>query len=246
VFAPWPARNLLRFGELRPIGARIDRESQPLENVDGYWRWLRSFARNWGPTTSAWTCYYEHSSACPTIVPDLQRLHAFDTLDDEKVVVALLGRRAKEGLTPAVDGEFARLADERAAAHPLWVWVALPLLRAGNMWVTGFAETLAAGPWRPLKPLSDWVWNGMFPLTLAQLLLVLAAGAFLLQSPKYRAPAAILLTMMAARTLILAYTAYCMPRYALEMMPFAWVLIAVAAAEATRRILLRYSSRTGS
>jgi hypothetical protein len=241
VFSPWPIRNLIRFGQPHAIGARIDRESRPLENVDGYWLWLRSFARNWQATTYVWTCYYEHSAACQPIVGDLERLRAFDTPEEKSRVSVLLARRGKDGLTPEVDAAFAQLAHERASRSPLFVYLVLPLSRAGNMWVTWMSETLASPYWRPLRPVSDWISNGMFPLTMIQFLLFAGAAAFLLWRPRLRWVAAILVTMMTVRTLILGYTAYCMPRYAVEVMPLGWVLLVAAVAEARRFYLERRS-----
>jgi 4-amino-4-deoxy-L-arabinose transferase-like glycosyltransferase len=233
VFAPWPIRNYQQFGAPHPIGARINRDSQPLQNVDGYWQWLRSHARTWRPTTFGWTCFYDyHPEICKGVLPELEQLQAFDSQQEKDFVVSLFARRAKMGLTTGIDHDFAELARTRAEKRPFWVYVVLPLLRAGNMWVTWYAETLVAPAWRPLKPLSDWVYRGMFPMTLIQLILILASLAFLLRRTQYRWLAATLLSAMLVRTLVLAWTAYSMPRYALEVMPVAWVLIAVAAREA--------------
>ncbi len=234
VFAPWPMRNQIQFGAPHAIGARIDRESQPLENVDGYWRWLRTFGRTWNATTSVWTCYYESSSACESILPELDHQEAFDSPLERARVQSLLFLRAKHGLTVGLDAAFAKLADERTHAHPLLVYVIYPLLRAGNMWVTWYSETMPNPAWRPLRPVSNWIFFLIFPLTMAQFLVLIASGAFLLTRPRLRAPAAILLTMMLTRTLVLGYTAYCMPRYATEMMPLGWVLIAAAACESLK------------
>jgi 4-amino-4-deoxy-L-arabinose transferase-like glycosyltransferase len=232
VFAPWPIRNYQQFGEPHFIGARINRESQPLQNVDGYWLWLRSFARTWRPTTFGWTCFYDyHTELCKGVLEELEQLHAFDSQSEKQRVVSLFARRAKMGLTSGIDGDFAQLARERAERRPIWVYVVLPLLRAGNMWVTWYSETLVAPGWRPLRPLSSWVYQGMFPMTLIQFVLILASLFLLLRRTEHRWLAATLGSVMLARTMILAWTAYSMPRYALELMPAAWVLIALGARE---------------
>jgi hypothetical protein len=234
VFHVWPIRNLHEFGALHPIGARIDRESRPLENVDGYWTWLRSFARTWEPTTYAWTCYYEKSSACGDIMAHLERLKAFDSPEEKARVQALLWRRSRVGLNADVDFQFARLAWERGHRRPLWVYVVLPLLRMGNMWVTWLAENIPAEEWRP-HPIGDWAAHSMFPLTMAQFLFLNASLLFLLWRRETRWLGAIATGALLGRTLVLGFTAYCMPRYALELMPLGW--IAVAAAIASLRTL---------
>jgi hypothetical protein len=235
VFSVWPLRNLKEFGAAHPIGARIDRESRPLENVDGYWSWLRSFARTWDATTYTWTCYYEKSALCGDITKDLERLHAFDSADEKARVKALLSRRARVGLSPELDYEFAKLAWERSRRRPLFVNVILPFWRMGNMWVSWLAENITTAEWRP-HPIADWSFRGMFALTMTQLLLLIASLSFLLWRRETRWLGAIAVSALLTRTLVLGWTAYCMPRYALELMPLGWIAIA-AAIDALLRML---------
>ena len=229
VFSVWPLRNLHQFGAAHPIGARIDRESRPLENVDGYWSWLRSFARTWDATTYTWTCYYEKSAVCGDITKDLERLHAFDTAEEKSRVKALLSRRARVGLSPEIDYEFKKLAWERGRKRPLFTYLILPAWRMGNMWVSWLAENIATEEWRP-HPIADWSFRGMFALTMVQFLSLIASLLFLLWQKETRWLGAIALSALLTRTLVLGWTGYCMPRYALELMPLGWIAIAAAIA----------------
>jgi hypothetical protein len=65
--------------------------------------------------------------------------------------------------------------------------------------------------------------------------MVLGAGATL-WDPRTRPIALLLTTTIVVRTAVMAYTYYSMPRYALEVIPLGFVLIAGGAAVAWRRL----------
>lgn len=230
VFAPWPARNLMRFGQARPLGGRIDRYTRPVENYAGYWAWLRSWSRDWISMTTPTTCYYD--SSCPAALGSLRERGAYVDLDDAAEVERLIAQRFAEGLTPAVDAGFQRLADRRRRAHPLLVELGLPLSRAWLMWAAPHDELLQARlPWPS-------VWRVIHPrqraIATVQWILILAAGAWLVARRRTRVDASSLYATLIVRTLVLGYTFYCMPRYALEVMPLGWTLAAAGLVEAWR------------
>ena len=230
VFAPWPIRNLARVGAAHPIGGRIDRYSRPVENYEGYWSWLRSWSRDWISMTTPTTCFYD--VGCPAGLSDLRARGAYVDVDDEAEVQRLIAARFRDGLTPEVSRGFARLADARRRAHPLLVEAWLPLSRAWSMWAAPFDELLQSRlPWpqvmtrlRPrLRAIATVQWVAM-----------LLAGALLTARRRTRSDAGALFATVLTRTFILGYTFYCMPRYALEVMPLGWVLIGAGAFELGR------------
>jgi hypothetical protein len=230
LFAPWPLRNLARFGEARPLGGRVDRLSHPVENYAGYWAWLRSWSRDWIPMTTFTTCYYD--VVCQPRLNELRAGGAYDDLDDEVMVRRLVTARFIYGLTPEVDAAFQRLADARRRAHPLLVEVALPSSRAWHMWTAKFNE-LFQGP-LPWAPVMRWVKKSMRAWATLQWLIILVAGAGLTVRRQTRVDAATLFVPILVRTLVLGYTFYCMPRYALEVMPLGWALGAAGLVEGWR------------
>jgi Dolichyl-phosphate-mannose-protein mannosyltransferase len=230
VFAPWPIRNVARFGQAHPFGGRIDRFTNPVENYEGFWAWLRSWSTDWAPMTTPTTCFY--AEGCPNDLVLLRRLGAYDDVNDEAGVQALFERRYREGLSPAVSRGFQELADARRRAHPLRVEVWHPITRAWAMWVTGFHELYQGrvawpsglGRTRPY----------LFQLSLVQWLLIVASGVWLSARQRTRADGGALFAAIGVRTLVLAYTFYCMPRYALEVMPLGWALIGGGVVDALR------------
>lgn len=223
VFAPWPLRNLVRFGRPHIAASGIDRFSKPVD-YGGYFAWLRSWAPDWGEQTYPLTCFFDRG--CPMADVRLRARGAYRDLDDEAVVNRLIALRDRSGPTDEVSRGFAELAAARRRAHPFRVVVELPLQRAWSMWVSPFDELYQGRlPWpRVMRYVSRYTrrWAR------AQFLAVLAAAAILLARRATRVPAATLALPIFVRTVILAWTFYCLPRYAIEVMPLGWVLVSVA------------------
>jgi hypothetical protein len=235
VFAPWPIRNQLRFGNPHPVGGHLDRQTHAVQYYDGYYSWLRSWARDSAPMTTPTTCFYE--THCPGVLRDLAaRFGAYTDFDDQAAVNALVEKRFATGLTAEVDAGFRKLAAARRRAHPFTVEIVLPLSRAWYMWDGPFNEILQARP--------PWIWRQLWPYipyyARVQCFAILAAGLFLSWRRRTRALASILFVTLLARTLVMAYSFYCMQRYAIEVMPLGWVLVAVAPVEAASLLWRRF------
>jgi 4-amino-4-deoxy-L-arabinose transferase-like glycosyltransferase len=233
VFAPWPLRNLVATGATHPFGGRIDRFTQPVANYEGYWAWLRSWSTDWTPMTTPTTCFY--APDCPQGLADLRQRGAYQFFDDEAVVQPLIQRRFREGLTPELSHAFADVAAAHVRARPFLVEVELPLSRAWSMWTSANDELLQGR--RP------WLWHTLWPYMARwstwQFLLFLIGGAWLSVVRRTRAVASPLYVAVLVRTVILAFTFYCMPRYTLEVLPLIYTLgaagvVAIAAAMAER------------
>jgi hypothetical protein len=238
VFAPWPLRNLVATGAVHPLGGRIDRFTQPVENYEGYWAWLRSWSTDWTPMTTPTTCFY--APDCPQGLWDLRQRGAYRFFDDEKVVQPLIQRRFREGLTPQLSHDFSAVAAAHRRARPLLVEVALPLSRAWSMWTSPNDELLQGS--RP------WIWPHLWPhmarWSELQVLLFLVGGAWLSWRRRTRASASALYFAVLTRTLVLAYTFYCMPRYTLEVLPIVYTLGAAGLIDMVSVIVARVRARS--
>jgi hypothetical protein len=228
VFAPWPLRNLARFGAAHPLGGRIDRWSQPVENYQGSWAFLRAISRDWRPMTRLTTCYYDLS--CRPTVGDFWQANAELTESERDQITSLLALRATEGHSVAVSKGFQALADARRRAHPFDVEVRLPWKRLTAMWIADHDELTpyyAPGyPW--VKRMRRWsrelVWTAF-------------AGALLLLVDRRRRLAGlVLIAATLGRTALMAWAFYSMPRYSLESVPSAFALIAAGLGAASGRV----------
>jgi hypothetical protein len=224
VFAPWPIRNLKQFGAAHPFGGRVDRFTQPVIHYQGYWSYLRAIAWDWVPMTSPTTCYYDVT--CSPHAADLDRFDAYDSPHERAQAEALFAERNRDGLTRSVSDGFGRLADAHRRRHPFSVEVLQPISRAFHMWVAPFDELLQNPMWRPWRPVVSRIQPAFLALAVIYALCVIGGAILMLRDPMTRGGAAVLVTAMAARTAVMAYTFYCMPRYALEVMPLGFVLIA--------------------
>jgi 4-amino-4-deoxy-L-arabinose transferase-like glycosyltransferase len=229
VYAPWPVRNLARFGHAYPVGARVDRFTRPLPHYQGFWAWLWSWSEDSGPQTLPSTLYLNP----PSVISVANfPASAFDDAGERATVAALFGERARHGLTAEVDDGFARLAQARAARHPLRVHLVLPTLRAYHMWISPYDELLQHPLIWPLLRRLGW------SLVILRALLVVAAAVGLVglwRAPSTRVAAVALGSWMAIRTAVLSYTLYSMARYTTQVIPIAFVVAAAGAAAWRRR-----------
>jgi hypothetical protein len=149
--APWAARNWVRFHEIQFVSPRY--AATPDETVPrGLYAW-----------TATWLVRFRDVYLVPwnigTDVVSLQDIppYAFDSPDERARVSAILDQYNKiTCLTPELDAQFAQLARERTARHPLRTYLRVPLERAVTIWLTPRTELLPisghitplAGQWR--------------------------------------------------------------------------------------------------
>ena len=132
VFAPWPIRNLIHFGSPHFEGTYwMRQDGAPLPM--GMMKWMRSYG------TGAWGEDYDLMVVTTNGPMQLERpgilLPVMWDDDKEKAqVIAVLTRYNRERLSPAVDAELTRLADERKHRHPWRYYVGLPLQRLAAEW----------------------------------------------------------------------------------------------------------------
>lgn len=233
-FAPWPARNLIRFGQAWSFGCRVDRTQRPIVNWSGAHHWLASYGRGWQTFNWGSGCVFDRN--CVISVLQVERDGGVDDDADRAALEALLQQRSREGLSEAVSRGFDDLAAAHRRHHPLRVLAGLPLQRAIQMWTDSFDEIFQ----KPMPIYGGRALRATLPaITIGFFIWLLLSSAVLLARPKTRADAAVLVTAIASRTAVLAFTFYCMPRYIREVMPLAYVLAGAGLVEGARWLAAR-------
>jgi hypothetical protein len=136
-FAAWTWRNWRVFHVVQPLAPRY--ATDPGESAHLGWEaWYKTWSLDFAST-------YEIYWNVPGDVLDVQKLpsRAFDSpvqLAETESLAADYNKTLE--LTPEIDARFARLAQDRIAAHPLRSNVLLPLGRLADMWLRPRVENL--------------------------------------------------------------------------------------------------------
>ena len=137
-FAVWTARNFHVFRVFVPLATRYATDPGESSNP-GWQRWFKSWSLDF---VSTYDIYWN----VPDGALDLTKLpsRAFDSPQQYVQTVALKQAYDDNGqdISPEIDAGFARLAAERAAAHPMRFYVWLPLGRVADMWLRPRVENL--------------------------------------------------------------------------------------------------------
>ena len=137
-FAVWTARNWRVFHVIEPLTSR--QATDPDEPTNPGWhRWVKSWCLD---VLSTYEIYWN----VPGDKLDVSELpsRTFDTPAQYAETVTLAEDYNSHGmqLTPEIDAGFARLAEERIAAHPWRYYLWLPLGRVADMWLRPRVENL--------------------------------------------------------------------------------------------------------
>ncbi len=136
-FCAWTLRNARTLHVFQPLAPRS--AADPGEFVDTGWnRWVQSWCVEFTCTNEI---YWNEGSAplATSNLPD----RAMDTPAERSTVQALFAEHnATLTLTPEMDAQFARLAEERVARHPLRFYVVFPALRLADMWLRPRTEMI--------------------------------------------------------------------------------------------------------
>jgi hypothetical protein len=128
-FTVWAYRNWQVFHVFQPLAPRY--ATDPGEDTyPGYIRWVKTWCTDFSHTYLIyWTI--------PTDKVDVNNLPAiaFDSEDQrERTVKILNDYNNRLRLDNELDEEFAALAKERIADHPVHYYLVLPAMRVANMW----------------------------------------------------------------------------------------------------------------
>lgn len=227
---PWAARNWQTLGRVQfvaPLYAELPSEFVPR----GFYAWTKTWLVRMRDVY--WTLWKLGEEP---IRVDTLPASAFDNPQERERTALLLERyNAQLLLSPELDNEFARLAQERTARHPLRTYLWVPLARTGTLWFTPRTELLPysghlwplAVKWRE-DPVDFLVTVGFGLLNFFYVGLA-AAGAWRFR----RQPAVqLLVAVILVRTVFLTQVETVEPRYTLACMP---LILALAVLLSARR-----------
>jgi hypothetical protein len=222
VLSPWAVRNMLTLGEpqfLAPKNSNLPGELVPY----GFMAWEKTWLyRVRDCYLAPWRLNEE------AIFVDDIPARAFDMPEEKQRVAAVLEQYNNDlTLTPEEDAEFAQLARERNARHPLRTYIWLPAARAVAIWFTPRIELLPiSGHVFPLKqmreddPVDQEVTILFFVLNLLYVGLGVWGAARLWRSnPAARPAVAFLVLFIVLRTAFLTTLETPEPRYVLVCFP---------------------------
>jgi len=229
-FAVWTARNWRVFHVFQPLAPRLANNPDERPNL-GLEHWVRSWCLDFAST-------YQIYWRVPGDELDVSKLprRAFDTPAQYAETVALAAgyNRAKE-ITPDIDAQFQKLADERIAADPLRYYLWLPLGRVADMWLRPRVENLNIDPewWVDAHHKRGTEFSWAYVALNALYLLLGIAG--LCMKPRFWGA---MLAYMLLRSALLATISAPEARYTLECFP----MLFAAGGIALGRFLCRRSS----
>jgi hypothetical protein len=235
ILSPWAVRNIVTLGEtqfLAPKNSNLPGELVPY----GFMAWEKTWLYR------VRECYLVpwRLNEEAIFVEDMPA-RAFDTPEEKQRVAAILEPYNNDlMLTPEEDAQFAQLAKERNARHPLRTYLWVPAARAVTIWFTPRIELLPiSGHFFPLRqmreddPVDQEVTSLFFVLNLFYVGLGIWGAARLWRSnPAARAAILLLALFMVLRTAFLTTLEAPEPRYVLVCFP---VLIALGAQAFARR-----------
>ena len=230
-FAVWTARNWRVFHVFEPLAPRL--ATDPGESSNPGWeRWVKSWCLDYIST-------YEIYWNVPGDELDVNELpnRAFDSPAQYAETAALAADYNSHGmgLTPAIDGRFGRLAEERIKANPLRSYLWLPLGRLADMWLRPRVENLDIDlDWwvyshHRRETEFSWAYAG-----LNAVYLILGIGGLFLRPRFWGA----MLAYMVVRSALLLTIEAPETRYTLECFPMLFAGGGVALAWAADRIYL--------
>ena len=226
---PWTVRNAITVHEFQPL-APVD-ANEPGEFVPrGFNRWLKTWEMDYASQEDIG--FNVSGEAIPfDAVPN----RAFDN-PQQRATTEGLFREYNQTLemTPELDARFGELARERIRDSRLRYYVALPALRALDMWLRPRTAMLPVDIhwWNFDDPHDDSISIFLGFLNLA----LLVAAAWGLRRLGLTGAAGLLLTFVVVRTVLIVAISIPEPRYALECYPVVLVLAGGVIANAfTRR-----------
>ncbi len=219
-FVGWTIRNQYTFHVFEPLAPRYANDPGEFA-APGFVRWTRTIAADFTATSEI----YWNGNSDRIDIGSLPA-RAFDSPAQYKETQRVLDDyNATTTLSPAIDGEFARLAQERIRAYPLRYYLGMPLLRLADMWLRPRVETFNGQLrwWQYARHPGETRFALFYGLL--NLGYVGAALWALMRRPPYAGAMAGFLLL---RSLLLATIEAPEPRYTLECFPLLFVLAGIA------------------
>nr|HEV7954004.1 hypothetical protein [Candidatus Acidoferrales bacterium] len=225
--SPWAARNVLDVGHLQFL-APPHAETPGDRVLPGFYDWTQTWLVKFRDAYSVSWKLGENLPIDINSIPD----YAFDSPDERARVAGLIDEYNKRTIiTPALNVQFAQLANKRTARHPVRTYILIPIERAWWTWFTPRIELLPySGNLWPVRK----VWHNNateFSATLGLgMLNYIYVGMALIGAWKIRGRAGIsfLLAFLLIRTAFLTQLQTVEPRYVIECFPVVLALCALA------------------
>jgi 4-amino-4-deoxy-L-arabinose transferase-like glycosyltransferase len=226
----WGVRNWRVFHVIQPLAPRY--ANDPDEAVPyGFQRWFRTWAVDYKAT---YDIYWNYDDTRMNL-EDLPS-RAFDNAQQKDQTRALFAQYNKvASATPEFDAEFANIAAERIADHPLRYYVVLPVARETDMWLRPRTElttmpvdwwAIRAHPAKSAEEIAYALLNAAY--------LAFAVAGFVRWGSRgcglHSAVACAMLSFVALRCALLLTLDNSEPRYTLECFPVVILLAAMALA----------------
>jgi len=222
-FAAWGWRNWKVFHLFQPLAPRSATDPDERTNP-GFEAWAKTWSLDFVSTAEI----YWHMPDDPFDVNALPE-RAFDSREQYDTTMALAHDYNDHGmkLTGTLDAAFARLADERTAAHPLRSYLWLPVGRLMDMWLRPRNENLpvALDWWNYARHRGETNFSWFYVALNAAFLLLALMGLYL--RPRFWVP---LLAYVFLRSCLLLTIGGPEARYTLECFPIIFVLGGIALA----------------
>jgi 4-amino-4-deoxy-L-arabinose transferase-like glycosyltransferase len=217
---PWTWRNWHTLHQFQPLAPRYATQGSEFVPA-GFNRWVKTWMADY---ISVEEIYW----AVPgdTIDPAKLPSRTFDSpAQREQTLQLLAGYNRVLHITPAMDQQFAALAAERIRDAPLRYYVWLPLVRVADMWLRPRTGLLPSDTrWWEFN--DDPRWSALaVALGAIGALYIIGAMAGLVRG-KFTKPIALLLTFAILRSAFLGTLENPEPRYTLECLPVALLLVA--------------------
>jgi hypothetical protein len=234
---PWALRNLVEFGALHLSDGMIDRSSHQIKHYQGFWRWMQTWSTNWEPAGFPQSCYYDLGCRA---APAMFRVDYFP--DERKEVERLLELRAREGHSAQVSDGFLALARQRTWRQPFRVLIGRPLLRLFSMWLSPQDELVQNPAWRPWPAFTRLFLPLGWAMSIFIFLGTILGAALLWLDAETRSFGQIIALPILARSAVLAWSAFSLPRYLLGLYPLSFLAIACGTAIGVRFFRRRLST----
>lgn len=231
VLSPWAIRNAITLHEFQPLTPRFT--TMPGELIpSGFMNWERTWLYRFREVfLVSWKL-----NGDPIDIDDIPA-RAFDSPQERQHVAAILERYNDDSnLTLEEDRQFAEIASERTARHPLRTYLYVPLQRVISLWFTPRIEQLPiSGSIFPLAETWDTdrqdmcITLGLFFVNIFYVALALWGAAHIWrQSSDARASVVLLACFVLIRTAFLTTVETPEPRYVLVCFPAVIALAALA------------------
>ena len=138
---PWTIRNFRTFHHFQPLAPRYASDANELV-ARGFNRWVKTWILDYVSVEEI----YWNVSGDPIDASKLPSRAFDDPAQKNATLSAIAAYNESNDMTPEADAQFANLASERIAAHPLRYYLVLPVLRVADMWLRPRTEILPPDP----------------------------------------------------------------------------------------------------